>query len=103
MRARAVRRAAPSSSAGALPGGAHPDGGAVPRDHRAPSSFIQFAPDGTRVVSASHDGSGVVWDITSRRRLHVLEHAGAVTYAEFNHDGTMLVTASEDHTAALWD
>ena len=63
-----------------------------------------FSPDGTRVVTASDDGTARIWDAASGRELALLSgHTGRVVSAAFSPDGTRVVTASDDGTARIWD
>lgn len=63
-----------------------------------------FSPDGSRVVTASEDGTARVWEAASGRELAVLRgHTDAVTFVKFDHDGSRVLTASEDATARIWD
>jgi hypothetical protein len=63
-----------------------------------------FSPDGTRVVTASEDGTARIWDAQSGQALGApLQHEQAVGSAAFSPDGTRVVTASWDHTARIWD
>ncbi|QJW93766.1 WD40 repeat domain-containing serine/threonine protein kinase [Frigoriglobus tundricola] len=71
------------------------------------TSFVRsasFGPDGTRVVTASEDGTARVWDAATGREQAVLKgHTSFVRSASFSPDGTRVVTASEDGTARVWD
>jgi WD40 repeat protein len=63
-----------------------------------------FSPDGTRVVTASVDGTARVWDAaTGQPVTRPLAHQARVLSAAFSPDGTRVVTASEDRTARVWD
>lgn len=63
-----------------------------------------FSPDGSRVVTASDDGTAAVCLADSGRDCVVLAgHTEAVTSASFTPDGERVVTGSEDGTAAVWD
>ena len=59
--------------------------------------------DGTRLLTASYDGTARLWDAKGNL-IAVLEgHTGSVNSAVFNQDGTRILTAGRDHTAILWD
>jgi eukaryotic-like serine/threonine-protein kinase len=63
-----------------------------------------FSPDGTRVVTASADGTARVWDAgTGQPVTAPLEHGDAVVAVAFSPDGTFVATASWDKTARVWD
>jgi WD40 repeat protein len=62
-----------------------------------------FSADGTRVLTASRDGTARVWNAASGQPLtDPLKHRWMVRYAEFSPDGQRVVTASDDRTARLW-
>ncbi len=64
----------------------------------------QFNPTGTRIVTASVDGTARLWDVTTGQMLVTLTgHTGRVSSAEFNLDGTRILTGSYDNTARVWD
>jgi WD40 repeat protein len=77
----------------------------VPRlKHGGPVNHAAFSPDGTRVVTASDDGTARVWDAATGKPVSPpLKHGGPVTHAAFSPDGTTVATASQDKTARLWD
>ena len=65
---------------------------------------ISFSPDGTRLATASEDGSAKVWDAGSGKELLTLSgHTGTVWGVTFSPDGTRLATASIDGTTKVWD
>jgi len=72
--------------------------------HEDRVSTAAFNPDGTRVVTASLDGTARIWDSASGRLLHVLRgHEDRVLGAAFSPDGGRVVTASSDSRAKIWD
>ncbi len=74
------------------------------RGHGAPVSSAAFSPDGTRIVTASFDKTGRLWDAATGKQIAVLSgHDDRVRSAAFSPDGTRVVTASNDKTARLWD
>jgi len=63
-----------------------------------------FSPDGKRIVTASWDNTGRVWDAETGREIASLNgHQGYVWTAAFSPDGKRIVTASWDKTARVWD
>jgi len=63
-----------------------------------------FSPDGTRIVTASHDSTARVWNAATGDELVALPgHEREVVSAAFSPYGTRIVTASRDSTARVWD
>jgi TPR repeat protein len=66
--------------------------------------FAAYSPDGTRIVTASHDKTARIWDARTGAQLAVLSGHGSRVYtAAYSPDGTCIVTASQDKTARIWD
>jgi WD40 repeat protein len=64
---------------------------------------VGFNPAGTRIVTASWDGTTAIWDAATGTRLHLLQgHNGRVYSAAYRRDGSEIVTASQDGSARLW-
>jgi WD40 repeat protein len=62
-----------------------------------------FSADGSRVVTAAHDGYAQVWDAkTGKPTGPRFTHTGQVVSAVFDGDGRRVVTASTDGTAKVW-
>jgi WD40 repeat protein len=76
----------------------------VLRDSAHSMCRAQFSPDGTRILTASKDGTARLWDATSGRHLATFSgHTGSLEEARFSPDGARILTASKDGTARLWD
>ena len=72
--------------------------------HSGTVSALAFSPDGTRLVSASWDGTARLWDIASgTEMIDFIGHMDRVTDVAFSADGTRVATASWDGTVRLWD
>ncbi|EUC58994.1 tyrosine kinase family catalytic domain protein [Rhizoctonia solani AG-3 Rhs1AP] len=66
---------------------------------------VQFSPDGTRVVSGSHDMTIRVWDVEhGTTSIGPFQgHTAVVRSTAFSPDGTQIVSGSYDYTLRLWD
>lgn len=63
-----------------------------------------FSADGTRIVTASSDGSARVWNAAAGAPIATLKgHDDHVLSAEFSPDGNLIVTDSDDGTIRIWD
>jgi WD40 repeat protein/serine/threonine protein kinase len=72
--------------------------------HSAELRSAAFSPDGTRIVTASHDKSARIWDRDSgREMLDLVGHTASVAQAKFSPDGARVITSSWDKTARVWD
>ena len=64
----------------------------------------EFSQDGTRVVTASADGTAQLWDARTGNPIGApMRHTDWVHYAKFSNDGKEVITASWDGTAGVWD
>ena len=64
---------------------------------------VATSPDGTRLLTASDDGTARVWDAATGNELLALRgHAGRVWEARFTADGNAIVTAGADGTVRIW-
>jgi WD40 repeat protein/tRNA A-37 threonylcarbamoyl transferase component Bud32 len=77
---------------------------AVATGHTGSVMCVVFSPDGTRLATASADGTARVWEAASCKQLALLKgHMSYVGNVSFSPDGTRLATASADGTARVWD
>ena len=74
------------------------------KGHRRAVNGVVFSPDGTRLASASDDGTVNVWYAAKGQSvLTLLGHTGHVNSVAFSPDGKRLASASNDRTVRLWD
>ncbi len=75
----------------------------VLRGHDGPILASRLSPDGSRLVTASSDGTARLWEVTGGEGAVLRGHADWVLSAAFSPDGGRVVTASKDGTARVWD
>lgn len=79
-----------------------PSGAAM--SHADTIETVEFSPDGSRLLTASHDGTARLWDPATGAGIGApMRHARALNSAHFSPDGLRVLTASWDKTARLWD
>jgi WD40 repeat protein len=65
---------------------------------------VAWSSDGTRIVTASLDGSAKVWDAQTGAVIFTLSgYAGQVWHAAWNSDSTRIVTTHGDGSVKVWD
>jgi WD40 repeat protein/serine/threonine protein kinase len=74
------------------------------RGHKNAIWSVAFSPDGSRIVSCSHDQTIKVWDTESGVEVMTLHgHKSMVTSVAFSPDGRRIVSGSRDNTLKIWD
>jgi len=64
---------------------------------------VAFSPDGSRVLTGSHDKTARLWvAATGKPLVDPLRHDGAVVAVAFSPDGSRVLTGSADKAARLW-
>ncbi|MDJ0841370.1 MAG: protein kinase [Acidobacteriota bacterium] len=65
---------------------------------------VSYAPDGSRLASASADGTVKLWDTNTGRLRHTLTgHSDRVWAVTHSPDGRLAASGSRDHDVRLWD
>ena len=76
----------------------------IQTDHLSLIYNQAFSPDGTRIATASTDGTAKVWEIATGQLLLTLSgHTDWVTEIVYSPDGTRLATQSDDNMVKVWD
>lgn len=76
----------------------------APRTHEHLVSVVRFAPDDRHALSASFDGTMVLWDVEARRKAHdLVGHCARVYAARFSPDGRRIVSSGGDERVLAWD
>jgi WD40 repeat protein/serine/threonine protein kinase len=78
---------------------------AVLAGHQDSVSGVAFSPDGRLLVSASYDGTLIVWDVESRQPVYAAlhGHTSPVLCVAFSPDGTLMASGSDDGVIIFWD
>ncbi|PTL82504.1 caspase family protein [Vitiosangium sp. GDMCC 1.1324] len=81
----------------------HAISSAILSGHKDTVFTALFSSDGSRVLTASADGTARIWRTDGTGAPLILSgHSGNVTSATFSPDGSRVLTASEDNTARIW-
>jgi len=76
----------------------------VLRGHAEPVRGVAWSPDGTRIATASYDGTARIWDAERGTELAILRgHEDMVRAVAWASDGQRIATVSRDRTARVWD
>jgi WD40 repeat protein len=71
--------------------------------HQDAVNDLRFSPDGSRIITASDDGTVRTWHGAQRQLEHVLRHDYIVRGVAVSPDGKRIASSSNDNTVRLWD
>jgi WD40 repeat protein len=81
--------------------------GSLLEGHSGSASWVEWAPDPSRLLTGSADGTSKIWAITPEgtgtELLTLPALAGEVTGVAFSPDGTQVLTRSETRVMDVWD
>lgn len=75
----------------------------VLKEHFGPISTVQINKFDTEVISASSDGSCIIWDLLRLSRKHVLFANTQFTAARYFPTGVQILTSGSDRTISYWE
>ncbi|HLV99300.1 MAG TPA: protein kinase [Ktedonobacterales bacterium] len=65
---------------------------------------VSWSPDGTRIASASDDGTVQIWSAFTGAQPYTYHgHTSAVMAVAWSKDGTLVASGSQDKTLRIWD
>jgi WD40 repeat protein len=74
------------------------------RGHTDGVYHVTYSPDGTRLATASKDGTARLWDAGTCQEICTFQgHRGEVNAVCFSPDGRTLASVGDDGTIRLWD
>jgi len=74
------------------------------KDHKGPVNSINMKPSSDdECVSASNDGSCIIWDLTTFKRHASLFGNTLFKSAKYHPDGSQIITAGTDRKVTYWD
>jgi WD40 repeat protein len=72
--------------------------------HQGPVRSVALAPNGTSLLSASHDRTLRLWDLNSGKAIRpFVGHTNKVGCAVFSRDGKQVLSACDDQTVRIWN
>ncbi|RYH31397.1 hypothetical protein EON65_02715 [archaeon] len=73
------------------------------KEHRGPINCIKVNADSTQCISASSDGSCIIWDLVRYVRLNALFEPNVFTNVLYHPDESQMLTCGSNHKISYWD
>lgn len=73
------------------------------KEHRGPINCIKINGDGTQCISASSDGSCIVWDLVRYVRITALFEPNVFESVLYHPDESQMLTCGSNHKISYWD
>jgi WD40 repeat protein len=74
-----------------------------PLEHEHEVTFASFSADGTRIVTASQDGTARLWNAETGAVLQCFKDLGLVLFAALSPDGKYVASGGQRQKTLLWD
>jgi WD40 repeat protein/energy-coupling factor transporter ATP-binding protein EcfA2 len=73
--------------------------------HQGDITRVSYSPDGQLIVTASTDGSAILWDVADEMRFGTVLQGRrfALSSAAFSPDGTLMVGGGRDDALTIWE
>jgi WD40 repeat protein len=73
------------------------------KEHRGPINAIRVNKDGSQCISASSDGSCIIWDLNKYVRLNALFEPNVFESVLYHPDESQMLTCGSNHKISYWD
>mmetsp|Transcript_18580 Transcript_18580/g.25664 ORF Transcript_18580/g.25664 Transcript_18580/m.25664 type:complete len:653 (+) Transcript_18580:70-2028(+) len=73
------------------------------KEHRGPINCIRINGDSTQCISASADGSCIVWDLNKYTRINALFESNVFESVLYHPDESQMLTCGSNHKISYWD
>lgn len=73
------------------------------KEHRGRVADVQINASDSQAVSASYDGSCIIWDIVNKQRIMCLFEPTMFKQVVYHPDESQLLTAGSDRKVTYWD
>ena len=73
------------------------------KEHRGRVADVRICHNDSQAVSASYDGSCIIWDIVTANRIMCLFESTMFKQVVYNPDESQLITAGSDRKITYWD
>ena len=64
--------------------------------------MVSFSRDSRLMVTAAGDNTAIIWNVETRKPIHVLQHDAAVYAVGVSPDGRMIATGCGEGHVAIW-
>jgi WD40 repeat protein len=73
------------------------------KEHRGPVNALKVSRDGTQCISASSDGSCIIWDLERYVRINALFESNVFKSIQIHPDESQMLSCGTNHKITYWD